>query len=80
MSACQGIGGKKEAIGHKEPGKEQVPLPPHGQPLGTGNRRPGRKGPSHPVGVPKDSGCIELLAQDGCAPLYFSTVRLHRPD
>ena len=80
MSTREGIGGENEAVDHKEPREEQVPLPSHRQPLGARNGRPGRKGASHAIGVAEHAGRIELMTQDCRDAPYLTTFSLHRPD
>ena len=74
MLTRQGIGGENESIDHKEPRKEQVPLPPHREPLGTGNSRPGWKGPSHAIGITQHAGRIELMPQDCRNASHLATL------
>ena len=80
MSARESIGGENQPVDHKEPGEEQMPLPPHRKPLGAGNGRPGRKGASHAIGVAEHAGRIELMTEDSRDALSSPLSALHRSD
>ncbi len=69
MSTRQSVGSKDQPVDHKEPGKEQVPLPPHREPLGTGNGGPSWERQTRSIGVAKHTGRLESIAETVVTPL-----------
>ena len=78
VSLEKSIEAKEESIDHKNPGKEQMPPPSHGQPLGAGKSGPTWETPCPFPGKSEHSGGVKDMPSHHCNPFTLTAFGFDR--